>query len=67
MHYTKIKNTLMENGKYLSMFVFISKQYPANFAFPILRIPKLFMREICKLLKNYANFSNILLFLNVCK
>ena len=56
MHYTKIKNTLMENGKYPYMFVFISKQYPANFAFPILRILKLFMREICKLLKNYANF-----------
>ena len=33
------------------MFAFIEKQYPANFAFLILRIPELFMREVCKFLK----------------
>ena len=38
------------------MFVFISKQYPENFAFLILRILELFTREIGKFLKTYANF-----------
>ena len=33
------------------MFVFISKQYPKNFAFLILRILELFAYEICKFLK----------------
>ena len=47
------------------MFVFIQKQYP--FAFLILRILELFAREVCKFLKNYANFYLIRLFLNVCK
>ena len=33
------------------MFVFIKKQYPANFAFLILRILKSFKPEVCKILK----------------
>ena len=43
------------------------KKYPENFAFLILRILELSAREVCKFLKNQANFQNILLFLNVCK
>ena len=38
------------------MFLLISKQYPENFAFLILRILELFAREICKFFKKYANF-----------
>ena len=49
------------------MFVFISKQYPENFAFLILTIAELFAREVCKFHKKKANFYLILLFLNVCK
>ena len=49
------------------IFVFIQKQYLANFAFLILRIIKLFTREVCKFLKNKANFQYILSFRNVCK
>ena len=37
------------------MFVFISKQYPENFAFLIVRILELFVRDVSKLLKK-ANF-----------
>ena len=37
------------------MFVFISKQYPENFAFLIVRILELFVRDASKLLKK-ANF-----------
>ena len=33
------------------MILFISKQYPESFAFLILRILKLFTREVCKFLK----------------
>ena len=33
------------------MFVFILKPYPENFAFLILRILELFIREVCKFLK----------------
>ena len=33
------------------MFVFISKQYPENFAFVIIRILELFSREVSKFLK----------------
>ena len=33
------------------MFVFIQKQYAANFAFLILAILKLFMCEVCKAFK----------------
>ena len=36
------------------MFVFM--QYLENFAFLILRIFELFFREVCKFLKNQANF-----------
>ena len=46
-----IKGTLMEIWKPPDMFVFIQKQYPENFAFLILRILKLFTREVCKFLK----------------
>ena len=45
------KVTLMEILKSLNMFLFISKQYPENFAFLILRIVELFPREVCKFLK----------------
>ena len=38
------------------MFVFISKQYPENFAFLILRNLELFGREVCKFRKKQANF-----------
>ena len=33
------------------MFVFISKQFPENFAFLIVRFLELFDREVCKFLK----------------
>ena len=49
------------------MFVLIEKQYPENSAFLILRILELYAREVCKFLKNWANFYLNLLFLNVCK
>ena len=45
------KGTLMQIWKSRYMFVFIWKQYPANFTFLILIILKLFMREVCKFLK----------------
>ena len=45
------KATLMQIWQYLSLFVFIEKQYPENFALWILRILELFAREICKFLK----------------
>ena len=38
------------------MFVFIEKQYLKKFAFLILRIRKLFAREVCNFLKKQANF-----------
>ena len=47
----KIKGTLMQIEKSSYMFVFISKQYPENFAFLTLRILELFPREVCKFLK----------------
>ena len=49
------------------MFVFIQKQYPEIFAFLFSRTLKLFAREVCKFLKQQANFLHILLFLNVSK
>ena len=41
----------MQIWKSSSVFVFISKQHPENFAFLILRILESFDREICKFLK----------------
>ena len=39
------------------MFVFISKQYPDNFAYNFLiRILDLFARKVCKFLKKWTNF-----------
>ena len=38
----------MQIWKSPSMFVFIQKQYPENFAFLFLRILELFAREVCK-------------------
>ena len=46
-----LKGTLMQVWKSPYMFVFIYKQYPESFAFLILRILKLFAREVCKFLK----------------
>ena len=51
MNLVNIKGTLMQIWKSLSMFVFIEEQYPENFAVLILRILKLFAREVCKFLK----------------
>ena len=39
------------------MFVFISKQYPENFGFLILKIIELLAREVCKLLKRRLIFN----------
>ena len=41
----------MQIWKSRYMFVFIQKEYPENFSFLILRILKLFDREVCKFLK----------------
>ena len=41
----------MQIWKFLYMFGFIKKQYPENFAFFLLRILKLFTREVCIFLK----------------
>ena len=38
------------------MFAFKQKRHPAKFAFLMLRIHELFMREVCKFLKKLANF-----------
>ena len=46
-----IKGTLMQIWKSLNIFVFISKQYPENFAFLILRVLELFTREVGIFLK----------------
>ena len=46
-----IKGTLMQIWKSLNIFVFISKQYPENFAFLILRVLELFIREVGIFLK----------------
>ena len=54
-----IKGTLKQIWKSPTVFVFIWKQYPENFAFLILRILKLFACEVCKFLKKYANSSHI--------
>ena len=59
-----IKGTLKQIWKSPTVFVFIWKQYPENFAFFILRILKLFAREVCKFLKKYANFYLILFFVH---
>ena len=59
-----IKGTLKHIWKSPTVFVFIWKQYPENFAFLILRILKLFAREVCKSLKKYANFYLILFFVH---
>ena len=50
------KDKLIQIRKSPYMFVFIYKQYSENFAFLILRILQLFVREVCKFPKNYANF-----------
>ena len=41
----------MQIWKFQYMFVFIQKQYPENVAFLILKVLKLFTREVCKFLK----------------
>ena len=46
-----LKDTLMQILKCPYMFVFLQKQYSANFAFLKLRILELFAREVCKFLK----------------
>ena len=46
----KPKGTLRQIWKSPYMFVFISKQYPENFALLILRILQLFTLEVCKFL-----------------
>ena len=43
-----LKDALMQIWKSPNMFVFLWKQYPENFAFLILRILKLFTREVYK-------------------
>ena len=53
-----IKSTLMEIWKSSYMFVFISKQYPENFVFLILRILKLLAHEVCNFLKSTLIFKN---------
>ena len=40
------KGTWMQIWKSLNMFVFISKEYPENLAFLILRVLELFTREV---------------------
>ena len=45
------KGTLMQIWKSPSMLVLTWKQYSEDFAFLILRILKLFTREVCKFLK----------------
>ena len=57
-----IKNTLKQVWKSPTVFVVIWKQYAKNFAFLILRILKLFAREVYEFLKKYANFYLILFF-----
>ena len=56
----------MKIWKFPVMLMLIQKCLE-NFAFLILRVFKLFTREVCKFLKKWANFYLILLFLNVCK
>ena len=46
-----VKGKLIQIWKSPNMFAFMSKQYPENFAFLILRILELFAREACKFLK----------------
>ena len=41
----------MQIWKFQYMFVFIQKQYPENVALLILKVLKLFTREVCKFLK----------------
>ena len=63
----KFKGTLMQIWKSLYISVFIWKQDPDIFAFLILRILEISAREVCKILKKWANFEHVLLFLYVCK
>ena len=49
--FASFKGTLMQIWKSLDMFEFISKQYPENFAFLILRALELFTREVGIFLK----------------
>ena len=49
------------------MLVFFIKKILGNFALFILRILELFAYQVCKLIKNKANFYLALLFLNVYK
>ena len=62
-----IKGTLMQIWKSPYVCVHIKTIYPENFAFLTFTIHQLFTREVCKFLKNLANFYLIQLFLNVCK
>ena len=62
-----IKGTLMQVWKSPYVCVHIKTIYPENFAFLTFTIHQLFTREVCKFLKNLANFYLIQLFLNVCK
>ena len=50
----------MQIWKSYYMFVFIQKQYPEIFAFLILIILKLFVREVCKFLKKSRLIFNII-------
>ena len=45
----------MQIWKSPNMFVLIQKQYPEEFAFLILKILELFIRDFCKFLKKWAN------------
>ena len=54
--WNNMKGTLTQIWKSPYMFVLISKQYPENFAFLILRILELFAREVCKFLERLAKF-----------
>ena len=57
-----IEDTLKQVWKSPTVFVVIWKQYAKNFAFLILRILKLFAREVYEFLKKCANFYLILFF-----
>ena len=52
----KPKGTLRQIWKSPYMFVFISKQYPGNSTFLILRILQLFTLEVCIFLKKWLIF-----------
>ena len=62
-----IKGALMQIWKSCYTFVFISKQYPENFAFLILRILELSARDVCYFLKSrliYNIYYSFWMFVN---